>query len=344
MDEKDKAIEDAISQLQKKYGKSAVLQMNEDVRFEVEAVSTGCFSLDEVFGCGGLPKGRIIELYGQESSGKSSLAMFLMAQIQKNGGRAALIDAEFAFDQEYARKIGLDIGKLIVAQPDTLEEAVDIISKLTLSQGVDIIVVDSVAAMVPKAELEGEEMLKDTMALQARLMGKALRVLTGSVSKSNTIVIFINQLREKIGVFYGKKETTPGGKALKFYASVRLEVRKGDKIEGKDKEQIGNFLEITAVKNKVGYPWKKASFELYYERGIDLHGDTVDYGEKVGVIIRTGNSYSYGDTKLGVGREQAKASLQKDQEMYEKIREEIRRRIAGGEEVKPEAKKRKSKE
>lgn len=343
MEEKDKAIEDAISQLQKKYGKSAVLQMNEDVRFEVESVSTGCFSLDEVFGCGGLPKGRIIELYGQESSGKSSLAMFLMAQIQRNGGRAALIDAEFAFDQEYARRIGLDIGKLIVAQPDTLEEAVDIISKLVLSQGIDIIVVDSVAAMVPKAELEGEEMLKDTMALQARLMGKALRVLTGAVSKSSTIVIFINQLREKIGVFYGKKETTPGGKALKFYASVRLEVRKGDKIEGKDKEQIGNFLEITAVKNKVGYPWKKASFELYYDRGIDLCGDTVDYGEKLGVITKTGNTYSYGETKLGVGREQSKAFLQKDKELYEKIREEIGQKIRGEAGERP-PKKRKSKE
>ena len=201
MEEKDKAVEDAISQLQKKYGKTAVLQMNEDMRFEVESISTGCFSLDDVFGCGGIPKGRIIELYGEESSGKSTLAMFLMAQIQKNGGKAALIEAEFAFDQEYAKNIGLDIGSLIVSQPDTLEEAVDVIQKLVMSNGIDIIVVDSVAAMVPKAELECEEILKDTMALQARLLGKALRILTGAVSKSNTVVIFINQLRDKIGTF-----------------------------------------------------------------------------------------------------------------------------------------------
>ncbi len=326
-EDKEKAIEEAISQLQKKYGKSAVLQMNDDVSFEVEAVSTGCFSLDDVFDCGGLPRGRIIELFGEESSGKSSLAIFLMAEIQRNGGKAALIDAEHAFDKEYSRRIGLDVTKLIVSQPDTLEEAIDVVSKLVSSQGIDIIVVDSVAAMVPKAELEGDEILKDTMALQARLMGKALRILTGAVSKSNTIVIFINQLREKIGIFYGKKEITPGGKALKFYASVRLEVRKGTKIEGKDKEQIGNALHITAVKNKVGYPWKSTDIDLYYGTGIDLTGDTFDYGEKIEVLTKTGNTYTYGNFRLGVGREQVKTFLKNNNEIYEKIRKEIKERI-----------------
>ncbi len=323
-EEKEHAVEDAILQLQKKYGKAAVLQMNEDVRFEVEAISTGCFSLDDVFDCGGMPRGRIIELFGPESGGKSTIATYLMAEVQRQGGRAALIDAEHAFDQEYSKRIGLDVTKLIVSQPDTLEEAIDVVSKLVASQGVDIIVVDSVAAMVPKAELEGDEMLKSTMALQARLMGQALRILTGSVSKSNTIVIFINQLREKIGVFYGQKEVTPGGKALKFYASVRLEVKKGDKIEGKDKEQIGNELRITVVKNKVGYPWKKTTLNLYYGSGIDLYTDVIDYGEKLRIITKTGHSYLYGDTKLGIGKDNAKIFLKNNNDIYEKIRNEIK--------------------
>lgn len=325
--EKAKSIEDALALLHKKYGKESVIEMDKDMNIEVEAVSTGCFALDEALGCGGLPRGRIIELFGQESSGKSTMATFLMAQIQKTGGKAALIDAEFAFDVNYAKAIGLDTSKLILAQPGCLEEAMDVLSGLVKSNAVDIVVVDSVASLVPRSELEGEEMLKDTMAVQARLMGKALRILTGSIARSRAIVVFINQVREKVGVFYGQKETTPGGKALKFFSSVRIEVKKGDKIEGKDKELIGHVLKVTMVKNKVGYPWKSASFELYFGTGIDLEADALCYGEKMGVIKKAGNSYSFGDHKLGVGIEQAKKWLKDHPEIFDKLVLDIKKAV-----------------
>jgi recombination protein RecA len=318
--EEDKSIESALANLQKKYGANVVVKMDSEVG--VEAVSTGCFALDAAFGCGGLPRGRIIEVFGQESSGKSTLAMFIMSQIQKAGGKAALIDAEYAFDASYAGSIGVDVQKLLVSQPETLEEAMDVIKELVETNQIDIIVVDSVASMVPKAEVEGDEMLKDTMAVQARLLNKALRILTGPISRSRTSVIFINQLREKIGIVYGAKEYTPGGKALKFYSSVRINVKKGEKIED-DGETIGNWMNCIMVKNKVGFPWKAAEFELYYSRGVDLFGDTLDYGTKVGVITKTGNSYSYKDKKRGVGREQGKKSLADDPKLYEIIRGEI---------------------
>jgi recombination protein RecA len=314
--EKAKAIEDALAQLHKKYGKDSVIEMDKDINIEVEAIPTGCFALDEAFGCGGLPRGRIIELFGQESSGKSTLATFFMAQIQKTGGKAALIDAEFAFDANYARAIGLDTTKLILSQPGSLEEAMDVLNGLVKSNAVDIIVIDSVASLVPRSELEGEEMLKDTMAVQARLMGKALRILTGSIARSRTVVIFINQIREKVGVFYGKKETTPGGKALKFFSSVRIDVKKGDKIEGKDKELIGHTLMATMVKNKVGYPWRQATFDLYFGSGIDLISDALDYGEKRGIIKKSGNTYSFENLKLGVGKDQAKNYLKEHENSY----------------------------
>jgi len=326
--EKSSAIEGALAQLHKKYGKDSVLELDKDINIEVEAVSTGCFSLDEAFGCGGLPRGRIIELFGQESSGKSTLATFFMAQIQKNGGKAALVDAEFAFDANYARNIGLDTNKLILSQPTCLEEAMDVVDKLVKSQAIDIIVVDSVASLVPRSELEGEEMLKETMAVQARLMGKALRILTGSIARSRTVVIFINQVREKVGLVFGQKETTPGGKALKFFSSVRIDVKKGDKIEGKDKELIGYVLKSTMVKNKVGYPWKVANFDLYFGDGIDLTADALDYGEKKGVIKKVGNTYSFKDKKLGVGRDQAKKFLQGDPKTYEEVRGEIKKIVS----------------
>jgi recombination protein RecA len=326
--EKDKSIEEALAALHKKYGKESVIEMDKDMDIEVESVSTGCFALDEAFGCGGLPRGRVIECFGQESSGKSTLATFLMAQIQKAGGKVALIDAEFAFDANYARAIGLDTSKLILSQPGCLEEAMDVLSGLVKTNSIDIVVVDSVASLVPRSELEGEgEMLKDTMAVQARLMGKALRILTGSIARSRTVVIFINQVREKVGVFYGQKETTPGGKALKFFSSVRMEVKKGERLEGKDKELIGHVLKVTMVKNKVGFPWRNATFELYFGSGIDLEADVLDYGEKVGVIKKTGNSYSFKEGVLGVSREKAKNALKGRPEILEEIRKEIKKII-----------------
>jgi recombination protein RecA len=314
--EKSKAINSALAQLHKKYGKDSVIQMDKEINIEVEVIPTGCFALDEAFGCGGLPRGRIIELFGQESSGKSTLATFFMAQIQKAGGKVALIDAEFAFDANYAKAIGLDTTKLILSQPGSLEEAMDVLNGLVKSNAVDIAVVDSVAALVPKAEVEGEEMLKDTMALQARLMGKALRILTGSIARSRTVVIFINQIREKVGVFYGKKETTPGGKALKFFSSVRIDVKKGERIEGKNKELIGHTLMTTMVKNKVGYPWRQATFDLYFGSGIDLVADAFDCAVAKNIIQKTGNTYSFGDLKLGVGREQGIKYLKEHENSY----------------------------
>jgi recombination protein RecA len=316
MSEKDKAIEGAIAKLNKKYGNDSVMRMDKSIDIEVKSFPTGCLTLDEALGCGGLPRGRIIEVFGEESSGKSTLSLFFMAQIQKAGGKAALIDAEFAFDANYARAIGVDTDKLILAQPSTLEEAMEITRGLVESNGVDIIVVDSVASLVPKKELEGDDMLKDSIAEQARLMSKALRILSGAVSRSDTILIFINQLREKVGVFYGKKENTTGGKALKFYASIRIDVKKGDKIENEEKIQIGNWMKVNMVKNKVGYPWRMAEFELFYGAGIDLEGNTLDYAEKKGIVKRAGSSYNFNDKKLGVGRENAKKYLKQHQDVY----------------------------
>lgn len=304
--------------MQKKYGKAAIFAMDDKLDFKVEAIPTGCYQLDEALGCGGLPKGRIIELFGQESAGKSLMSMFFMAQIQRMGGTAALIDAEFSFNSDFARTIGLDTNKLIVSQPSTLEEAVDMVDNLAKTGAVDIIVVDSVASMVPRKELEGEEIMGDTMALQARQMNKALRILTGSVAKSKVILIFINQLREKVGIVWGAKEYTPGGKALKFYSSLRLQVSKGEKIE-KDKIQVGNWLKIKVVKNKVGYPFREAQFELYYDAGIDLVGSLLDFCVMKGVVVQNGSSYLFGDKKLGLGRERAKETIRGDEVLKKEL-------------------------
>jgi recombination protein RecA len=327
--EKSSSLEEALAAIHKKYGKESVVELDKNINIDVDVISTGCFSLDEALGCGGLAPGRIYECFGEESSGKSTLTTFLMAQIQKQGGRAALIDAEFAFDANYARAIGLDTSKLILAQPGCLEEAMDILNGLVKSNGVDIVVIDSVAALVPKSEIEGEgEMLRDTMAVQARLLGKALRIVTGSIAKSKTIVIFVNQTRDKVGVFFGNKSTTPGGKALKFFSSVRIDIKKGDKIEGKDKELIGYTLKAKIVKNKLGFPWREATFDLYFGTGIDLLADVLDHGEKKGVIKKVGNTYSFKDKKLGVGRDQAKKFLQGDPKTYEEVRGEIKKIVS----------------
>lgn len=323
----DDKVEDALVRLQKKYGSDVLMQLDKDIDFKVDWVPTGCFALDELIGKG-LPRGRVIEVFGAESGGKSTLSLFLMSQIQKQGGRVALIDAENAFDGEYSKNIGVDISKLLVSQPTTLEESMDIIKELVETGSFDLIVVDSVSALVPKSEVEGEEMLKDSMAVQARLMSKALRILSGPISKSKTIVIFINQIRDKIGVFYGAKTVTPGGRALKFFSSVRLEISKGTKITEKD-IQIGNEIIITAAKNKVGFPWRKTTLDLYYAKGIDLYADTLDFGTKSGIIKKVGNTYSFGEIVLGVGREKAINSLKENEKQYETIRQLISNSLNG---------------
>jgi len=316
------SLEEARAKLQKQYGESVILQQD-SVPEKIDVVPTGCFALDDLLGCGGLPRGRIIEIYGEMSSGKSTLCLYLASQVQKNGGTVAYLDNENAYDRQYAELLGVDTSQLLLSQPTTLEETFDIIRAYTEANCVDLIVVDSVAAMVPKTELEGEEMLKDSVALQARLLGKGLRILTGPVGRSSTIVIFINQTRSNVGIMYGPKDTTPGGKALKFFSSVRLNVKKGERIEGNGKEQIGNTIKITATKNKVGFPYRSGSFDLYYGEGVDLVSDTLEYGVSTGVVELSGNTYSYGEKKLGVGREKAKTALREDEKLFNEVRKKV---------------------
>lgn len=322
LDEGEDKVDSAMERLQKKYGNEVLMQLDKGMDFKVEWIPTGSFGLDEVMGSG-LPRGRIIEVFGAESSGKSTMSLFLMAQIQRTGGRVALIDAENAFDGSYAANVGLDLRKLLVSQPTTLEESMDIIKELCETNEFDMIVVDSVSALVPKSEVEGEDFMKDTMAIQARLMSRALRILSGPISKSKTVVIFINQIRDKVGVFYGSKTTTSGGRALKFFSSVRLQVAKGHKIEGKAGVQIGNEIIVTAVKNKVGYPFKTTTLDLYYAKGIDLHADAIDFGLRVKAVKKTGNTYSFGDVVLGVGRDKARLALVDDDKLFTAVKKEI---------------------
>lgn len=315
---RDTAIQGALKELRKKYGDSVILQ-SDDIPKDIEVVSTNCFAIDYVLGCNGLPRGRIIEVFGQESSGKSTLCLFFAAQIQKAGGLVAYVDVENAYDASYASKIGVQTEKMMVAQSETLEEAFDTIRALAETNEVDLIIVDSVAALTPKSELEGNEMLKETMALQARLIGKAMRIITGPVSRSKTIVIFINQLRMKVGVFWGNPEVTPGGKALKFFSSVRLNVTKGNKILGDKDEQIGNIIKMTTVKNKVGFPFRSGTFDLYYGEGVDLIADCFDTAAELGVIKKTGNTYDFENNKIGVGRNQTIEVLRGASEVYDRL-------------------------
>ncbi len=319
-------LDEAIKKLRKEYGDDVVLQS--DNQTKIDAIPTGCFALDRLLGCGGLPKGRIIEIFGQESSGKSTLSLFFASQVQRAGGTCVLIDAENAFDASYAASIGVNVADLLVTQPTSLEEAFATLRAFAETNAIDLIIVDSVAALTPQQELEGEVMFKETMALQARLLGKGIRILTGPVSRSKTVVIFINQIREKVGVVFGNPETTPGGKALKFFSSVRLQVNKGDKILGERGEQIGNTVKIKAVKNKVGFPWRTAEFDLYYGSGVDLVTDTFDTAVELEIIKKTGNTYEYESTKLGVGREQAKTALKADEGLYETIRKSVYAKVA----------------
>lgn len=319
----------AIDQIRQKYGDNAIMKFGETRAMQVPAVSTGSISLDIALGVGGVPRGRIIEIFGPESSGKTTLAQHIVAEVQKEGGIAAFIDAEHALDPDYAKKIGVDVDNMLISQPDTGEQALEILETLVRSNAVDVVVVDSVAALVPQKEIDGD-MGDSHMGLQARLMSQALRKLTGVVSKSKTVVIFINQIRHKIGVFFGNPETTPGGNALKFYCSVRVEVRRSAQIKQADKV-IGNRVKVKVVKNKVAAPFKTTQFDIMYNEGISLAGDVLDTGIERKIINKSGNSYSYGEEKFGVGREKAKMFLREHPEMMNEIKDKIWEVVRAGE-------------
>jgi recombination protein RecA len=320
--EKNKALEAAISQIDQNFGKGSVMKLGQQQALDIESVSTGSLSLDLALGIGGLPKGRIIEVYGPESSGKTTLALQVLAEAQKKGGICAFVDAEHALDPIYAKKLGVKTGELLISQPDTGEQALEIADTLIKSGSISVLVIDSVAALTPKAELEGE-MGDHHVGLQSRLMSQALRKITGSVSKSNTMVIFINQIRMKIGVMFGSPETTSGGNALKFYSSVRLDIRRIGAIKDKD-EIIGNSTRVKVVKNKVAPPFKVVEFDLMYGKGISKTGELVDLGVKAGVVEKAGAWYAYKGEKIGQGRENAKIFLEQNPKAAEEIEKTIR--------------------
>lgn len=320
-DEKMAAAMSAMEQIKTKFGEGSIMKFGEAMKTDVDAIPTGCLSLDIALGINGVPRGRIIEIFGPEASGKTTLAQHIVAEVQKLGGVAAFIDAEHALDPDYAAKIGINIKEMLISQPDTGEQALEIVETLVRSNAVDVIVIDSVAALVPQKEIEGD-MGDSHMGLHARLMSQALRKLTGIISKSKTVVIFINQIRLKIGVFFGNPETTTGGMALKFYSSVRIEVRRSAQIKQGDK-MIGNRVKVKIVKNKVAAPFKTCEFDIMYNEGISLSGDLLDTGVTYGVINKSGNSYSFGEIKLGVGRENAKRFLRADKKLMKEIRKKI---------------------
>ncbi len=319
--DKNKALDTALAQIEKQYGKGAVMRLGQKETMKVEAISTGSLSLDIALGIGGLPRGRIVEMYGPESSGKTTLALHCIAQGQKQGGIVAFIDVEHALDPVYAAALGVDVDSLLVSQPDTGEQALEITEALVRSGAIDVIVVDSVAALVPKAEIEGE-MGDSHVGLQARLMSQALRKLTGAISKSNCIAIFINQLREKVGVLFGSPEVTPGGRALKFYSSVRLDIRKVEtlKVNG---EMIGSHTKVKVVKNKMAPPFREAEFDIMYGRGISKEGEIVDLGVRADIIQKSGAWFSYGEKRLAQGRDKVKELLKNDPELAEEIEAKI---------------------
>ena len=325
--EKNQAAEQAISQIKEKFGDGSIMLLGEAKSMNVETVSTGCLSLDIALGVGGVPRGRIIEVFGPEMSGKTTLSQHIIAEVQKIGGIAAFVDAEHALDPDYAKKIGININEMLISQPDTGEQALEIVETLVRSNAIDIIVVDSVAALTPKAEIEGD-MGDHHMGLQARLMSQALRKLAGIISKSKTIVIFINQIRHKIGVFFGNPETTTGGNALKFYSSVRIEVRRSAQIK-QGEQIIGNRVKVKVVKNKVAAPFRTTEFDIMYNEGISLSGDMLDTGLTYNVISKSGNSYSHGEEKLGVGRETAKKYLKENPKLMKQIRKGIWEAVNG---------------
>ena len=320
---KTKALDLAITQIDRQFGKGSIMRMGGDhVRISENVISTGCLSLDVALGVGGIPRGRIIEVFGPESSGKTTLALHVVSEAQKTGGYAAFIDAEHAMDPEYAKNLGINLDELLVSQPDSGEQALEIAETLVRSGALDIIVIDSVAALVPRAELEGD-MGDSHMGLQARLMSQALRKLTGTVSRSNTTVLFVNQIREKIGVMFGNPETTPGGRALKFYSSVRIDIRRITSLkEGTD--IVGNRTRVKIVKNKVAPPFKSTEFDIMYGKGISKEGDILDLALKGDIIEKTGAWFSYDDMKIGQGRENAKHYLSENDDVYSEIIQKVR--------------------
>jgi len=320
--EKEKALEMTISQIEKEFGKGAIMKLGEKSHIKVSAIPTGAISLDIALGVGGIPRGRVTEIFGQESSGKTTLALSILAQAQKMGGQVAFIDAEHALDPNYAKKVGLKIEDMLVSQPDSGEQALEIAEALIRSNAIDVVVIDSVAALVPKAELEGE-MGDSVMGLQARLMSQALRKLTGYISKSKTAAIFINQIREKIGVFFGNPETTPGGRALKFYASVRLELRRIESIK-KGQELIGNRVKVKVVKNKVAPPFKETVIDIYYGEGINKESSLIDAGVVYGVMEKKGSYFYYNGKALGQGMENVIKALKENEKLYKEIENKVK--------------------
>lgn len=320
-----KALQDAMDKIDKRYGKGAIMRLGDDKVEDVPVISTGSVGLNMALGVGGYPKGRIIEIYGPESSGKTTLAIHAMAQAQKQGGIAAIIDAEHAFDRFYAEKLGVDVENLLIAQPDSGEQALEIADDLICSSAVDLVVIDSVAALTPKAEIEGL-MGDNKVGLQARLMSQALRKLTATINKTQTTCIFINQLREKIGVMFGSPETTTGGNALKFYASVRLDIRKGNAIKNGD-EILGNQVRVKVVKNKVAPPFKKAEFDLMFNEGISHEGELIDLGEQLGIVNKSGSWFSYDGNKLAQGRDAAKQVLKDNPDLAAEIEAKIMEKL-----------------
>jgi len=326
-EEKLKVLKLTIDKIEKAYGKGAVMKLSDERVVDIPAISTGSIGLDMALGIGGVPRGRVVEIYGPESSGKTTLSMHCIAEAQKKGGMAAFIDAEHAFDKSYAEKLGIDTENLLIAQPDNGEQALEIAEHLIRSGAIDIIVIDSVAALTPKAELEGE-MGDSKMGLQARLMSQALRKLTGAINKTGCCCIFINQLREKIGVMFGNPETTTGGNALKFYASVRLDIRRSTQIKESAENIIGNRVKVKVVKNKVAPPFKVVEFDIMYGHGISKSGELIDIGVELGIIDKAGSWFSYQGNKLGQGRDTVKQVVEDNPEMFAEIEAKIREKIA----------------
>lgn len=324
---KKKALESALAQIEKKFGKGSIMTFSSDAIKNIETIPTGSLSLDKATGIGGIPKGRVIEIFGAESSGKTTLTLHIIAEAQKRGGKAVFIDAEHAFDPKYAKAIGVNLEDLIISQPDYGEQALEIAETLVRSGVIDVIVIDSVAALVPKAELEGD--IEDSnIGLHARLMSKAMRILKGAVNKSNTALILINQVREKVGTMFGNPETTTGGRAIKFFADMRMEVRKSDIKEGSEK--VGSRVKVKIVKNKLAPPFKEAEFDVIYGEGISKEGELLDLGEELGIIKKSGAWYSYKDIKLGQGKEKARERLKNDKALAEEIKQKIIKAIENG--------------
>ncbi|PLT31618.1 recombinase RecA [Peribacillus deserti] len=322
MSDRQAALEMALKQIEKQFGKGSIMKLGEQTDREISTISSGSLALDVALGVGGYPRGRVIEIYGPESSGKTTVALHAIAEVQANGGQAAFIDAEHALDPAYAQKLGVNIDELLLSQPDTGEQALEIAEALVRSGAVDIIVIDSVAALVPKAEIEGE-MGDSHVGLQARLMSQALRKLSGAINKSKTIAIFINQIREKVGVMFGNPETTPGGRALKFYSSVRLEVRRAEALK-QGNDIMGNRTKIKVVKNKVAPPFRVAEVDIMYGEGISREGETIDMGSDLDIVQKSGSWYSYNEERLGQGRENAKLFLKENPELRDEVRQKIR--------------------